>query len=241
MKTVTQQFIGTTQKWETTNPRLYKGVWAFELTNSGTIRIKIGQASGEPGSNGDTLAKRWNDLSYLNTDNIMEPGGNGTTNLTQLLESHGGNVGQLQAALQALSSALNSEIQARTAAVNSEIQARQAAVNAEAQARAGADSGETYARMDGDRNEAEARAAGDTREAEERTAAIEEEALARYGGDQTLRTEIAVVSTATDSVRFAFEYLLQYLTAKFGPMDAINIALEGGDYLGTEDGTLLVA
>jgi hypothetical protein len=42
MKAITQHFIGTTDEWESCNPRLYKAVLGFEETANGKVWVKLG-------------------------------------------------------------------------------------------------------------------------------------------------------------------------------------------------------
>jgi hypothetical protein len=60
MKAVTQMFIGTTDEWESVNPRLYDAVWGIEERTDGGRLLKIG--------NGKDL---WNDLGYVDENYIQ--------------------------------------------------------------------------------------------------------------------------------------------------------------------------
>jgi hypothetical protein len=72
MNVITQNTIGTTEQWQTANPRLYAGVWGIEILTSGTMRFKVGakdpdDPDPDPRS-GITL--QWNDLPYISETNI---------------------------------------------------------------------------------------------------------------------------------------------------------------------------
>lgn len=59
MKAVVQHTYATTHKWQAANPKLYKGVWAFEITTDGEVLAKLGDGE-----------RRWNDLKYFDAANI---------------------------------------------------------------------------------------------------------------------------------------------------------------------------
>ena len=54
MNAVVQNFIGTTEEWETENPILYEAVWGFEKTTEGKLLAKVGDG-----------VSTWNDLKYF--------------------------------------------------------------------------------------------------------------------------------------------------------------------------------
>lgn len=59
MKAIAQHFIGTTQEWESANPKLYKAVWGFEITADGRRYAKLGDGE-----------RKWNDLPYFDENNL---------------------------------------------------------------------------------------------------------------------------------------------------------------------------
>jgi hypothetical protein len=59
MKVVVQHTYAKTAEWQEADPKLYKGVWAFETTTDGKVLAKLGD--------GD---HRWNDLKYFDIENI---------------------------------------------------------------------------------------------------------------------------------------------------------------------------
>jgi hypothetical protein len=221
MKAIVQMFIDDTDGWEAQNPRLYEAVWGIEKRADGSRLLKIGMA--DPATPG--MALRWNDLPYVDETNI------------QGLSEH------LAAIVAAYTQGLQQEAEARSQAdaqlqsnITQETSARQQGDTQEAEARSQADAQlqsnitqETTARQQGDTQEAEARETGDTQEAQTRQQA-----------DEQLQLYIGEVDAETDSNRFAFEYLLQFIEAKLGPLDAIAIATESGDVLVTESGNRIV-
>jgi hypothetical protein len=59
MEAILQNFIGTTDEWESENPLLYDAVWAIEKTVTGKRLLKIGDG-----------IHYWNDLDYVDTSYI---------------------------------------------------------------------------------------------------------------------------------------------------------------------------
>jgi hypothetical protein len=181
MKVITQQLTGTTAEWENANPRLYEGVWGFEITTDNRRLLKIGKAEGNSG-----LAMYWNDLPYVDETSIFGL----PEHLGQIVTAAEGNLAAAAALLQA-----------------------------------------------GIDTETEARIAGD----EALQANIDTETAARITGDEALQTGIDEVAVKADENHHAFNYLLQFIIAKLGPLDTIAMTTESGDTLVTEAGIRLIA
>ena len=124
MKVVTQHYIGTTQEWESANPKLYQAVWGFEKTADGKVLAKLG--------NGVDL---WKSLKYFDMENIHGLPEKFQADLNQNLQAVTAEAQARAAADQGLQSVINNEAQARQSAD----QNLQSAINNEAQARQSAD------------------------------------------------------------------------------------------------------
>jgi hypothetical protein len=235
MKAITQQFIGTTEEWENENPRLYEAALGFEIREDGRRFLKIGRI--DP-ANPD-LALRWNNLPYVDMSYIQ------------------GLPEYLAAVVAAYQAGLQQEAQTRTQADAAEALARTQAdtrlqqnIDTEAARRTNDDeelrqiiAAEAAARRDADtelRQSVDAEIAARINGDAELEQGIEAETAGRINADGELQTNIGRVEAETDANRFAFQYLLQFIIAKLGPLDVIALATESGDHLVTEPGNRLI-
>jgi hypothetical protein len=264
MKAITQQFTGTTGEWQNANPRLYEGAWGFEITGDNRLLLKIGRAM--PGNSG--LAMYWNDLPYVDEysisglpEHLAQISGAAAAALEEEARIRQQQIDTEAVARAAGDAALQANINAEASARAAGDAALQANINAEASARAAGDAAlqanintEAAARTAGDaalwtavNNETAARADGDASlarqlqtEASLRAAGDDAEAETRAAEDHSLHARIDELAVQTGGNDYAFNYLIEFLIAKFGPLNPVAMATESGDILVTEAGTRLI-
>ncbi|MDR2785289.1 MAG: hypothetical protein LBB83_05185 [Treponema sp.] len=78
-------------------------------------------------------------------------------------------------------------------------------------------------------------------EAAAREQADSAEAAARAAGDAALGQQLQKVAVKTDENHYAFKYLVQFITARLGPLNPVKMITESGNTLITEAGTRLIA
>jgi hypothetical protein len=88
--------------------------------------------------------------------------------------------------------------------------------------------------------EASARTIAVNNEAYLRDTADLKEINSRTTADNLLRNDLNHIAAESTANRNAFVYLIQFISAKWGPLDVIYLVTESGKYLSTESGSRLV-